>query len=84
MLDGENLKKLLDRICGKQFCRLKGRLYKAFIRSVMCYGAKCWAMKKVDTRQMQTTEMRMVQMMCGKTLLDHMLNSVESVIATVD
>ncbi|XP_076799906.1 uncharacterized protein LOC143445001 [Clavelina lepadiformis] len=42
----------------------------------MCYGAECWAMKKVDIRRMQTTEMRMIRTMCGKTLRDGIANDV--------
>ena len=33
--DSENFKKLLDTLC------CKTRLYKACIRSVMCYDAEC-------------------------------------------
>ena len=42
----------------------------------MCYGAECWAMKKSDIRQMQTTEMRMIRIMCGKSLKDKVTNNV--------
>jgi len=34
----------------------------------------CWAMKKVDTRQMQAAEMRMISMMCGKMRCDGIPN----------
>ena len=56
--------------------RLKGRLYKSCVKSVMCYGVDCWAMKKMDVRRMQTTEMRMIRIMCGKSLKDKVTNSV--------
>jgi len=46
--------------------KLKGRLYKSCIRSVMSYGSECWAIKKVDTRRMQVAKMRMIRMMCGR------------------
>jgi len=36
----------------------------------MSYGSECWAMKKVDTRRMHAAEMRMIRMVCGKTLRD--------------
>ena len=42
----------------------------------MCYGAECQAMKKMDIRRMQTTEMRMIRIMCGKSLKDKVTNSV--------
>ena len=50
--------------------KLKGTLYKSCVRSAMSYGAECWAMKVDDMRKMETTEMRMLRMMCGKTLRD--------------
>jgi len=40
------------------------------VRSVICYGSECWAMKKVDTRRIQAAEMRMIRIMCEKTLRD--------------
>jgi len=36
----------------------------------MSDGCECWVMKKVDTRQMQVAEMRMIRIKCGKTLRD--------------
>jgi len=30
--------------------KLKGRLHKSCVRSVMSYGSECWAMKKVDNQ----------------------------------
>ena len=64
------------------FCRrllsfkLKGLLYKTCVRSAMCYGAECWALKKVEIKRMQAAEMRMINMMCGKTLRDKISNVV--------
>jgi len=56
--------------------KLKGRLYKPCIRDVMSNGSECWAMKKVDTRLMQAAEMRMIKLMCGKTLRDGIPNGL--------
>ena len=50
--------------------KLKGLLYKSCVRSALSYGAECWATKAEDMRKMETTEMRMLRMMCGKTLKD--------------
>lgn len=36
----------------------------------MCYGAECWALRKEKVTKMRMVEMRMVSMMCGKTLRD--------------
>jgi len=40
------------------------------------YESECWAMKKVDTRRMQAAEMRLIRMMCGKTLRDEIPNDL--------
>ena len=67
----KKFRELSGTLCGKILSsKLKGRLYKACVRSVMSYGAECWSMKKADVRRMESTEMRMVRMMCGKTLRD--------------
>ena len=50
--------------------KIKGQLYKACVRSAMCYGAECWALRKEEVTRLRMAEMRMVRMMCGKTLKD--------------
>ena len=52
--------------------RMKGIVYKAcvLVRSAMCYGAEGWTMRSEDENRIETTEMRMLRMMCGKTLED--------------
>lgn len=53
--------------------KLKGVLqytYKSCVRSVMCYGAECWAMKVDDVKKMEITEMLMLRLTCGKTLTE--------------
>ena len=70
-------RELSNVLCGRVLSfKLKGRLYKACVRSVMCYGAECWAMKIADTRRMQSTEMRMIRLMCGKTIKDRLPSAV--------
>jgi len=55
-------------LCGRVLSlKLKDRLHKSCIRSVMSNGSKCWAKKKADTRRMQAAEMRMIY---GKTFCD--------------
>ena len=39
-----------------------------FVRSAMCYVAEAWAMRSEEENRIETTEMRMLRMMCGKTL----------------
>ena len=54
--------------------RMKGIVYKACVKSAMCYGAEGWAMRSKDENRIETTEMRMLRMMCGKTLKDKVRN----------
>ena len=35
---------------------MKGSMYKSWVKGALCYGAKCWALKKDDERKLQTTE----------------------------
>ena len=51
-----------------------GTLYKSYVRNALTYGAKRWALKMEDERRLKTTEMRMLRMICGKTLKDKMNN----------
>ena len=44
------------------------------MRNGLTSGAECWALKMEDERRLKTTEMRMLQMICGKTLKDEMNN----------
>jgi len=47
--------------------RIKGALYKCYVRNVLTYGAECWPLRVEDERKLKTTEMRMLRMLCGKT-----------------
>ena len=42
----------------------------------MCCKTKCKVSKMADIKRMQTTEIRLIQFMCGKTLLYNITNSV--------
>ena len=44
------------------------------MRNALTYGAECWALKMEVERRLKTTEMKMLRMMCGKTLKDKMNN----------
>ena len=62
-------------ICGRSISlKVRGTLYKSYVRNAPTYGAECWALKMEDDRRLKTTEMRMLQMICGKTLKDRMNN----------
>ena len=64
-------KEISGMLCGGDVSmKIKGQLYKACVRSAMCYGAECWALRKEEVTRLRMAEMRMVRMMCGKTLKD--------------
>ena len=44
------------------------------MRNALTYGSECWALKMEDERRLKTTEMRMLRIICGKTLKDKMNN----------
>ena len=44
------------------------------MRNALTYGVECLALKMEDERRLKTTEMRMLRMICGKTLKDKMNN----------
>lgn len=48
--------------------KMKGRIYKACVQSVMVYGSETWAMKVEDMRRLERAERMMVRWMCGVTL----------------
>ena len=47
--------------------RIKGVVYKACVHSVLMYEAETWAMKAGVFQRLQTTERRMLRMICGVT-----------------
>ena len=54
--------------------KLKGKLYRACVQSVMAYGSETWAVKLEDTHRLERNEMMMVRWMCGVTLKDRRSN----------
>ena len=54
--------------------KVRGTLYKSYARNALTYGAECWALKMEDETRLKTTEMRMLRMICGKTLKDKINN----------
>ena len=63
---------------------LKGSMYKSHVKSALRYGAECWALKKENERKLQTTEMRMLCMICGRTLKDGISNEITCEITGVE
>ena len=56
--------------------RMKGVVYKACVRSVLTYRAETWAMKAGVFQRLQTTERRMLRMICRVTLKDMVESTV--------
>lgn len=48
--------------------KLKGKVYKACVRSVMVYASETWPMKLEDQQRLERAEMMMVRWMCGVTV----------------
>jgi hypothetical protein len=50
--------------------KMKGKIYRACVQSVMVYGSETWAVKVSDMQQLERTERMMVRWMCGVSLKD--------------
>ena len=50
--------------------RIKGKIYRACVQSVLAYGTETWAMKKANLHSLERTERMMVRWMCGVSLKD--------------
>ena len=66
---GKKFKEVSNVICGRSISlKVRGTLYKSYVRNALTYGAECWALKMEDERRLKTTEMRMLRMICGENL----------------
>ena len=50
---------------------LNNKIYKTAIRPAMTYCEECWAIRKCEQNQMNTTEMKMLKWIQGKTRKYH-------------
>ena len=50
--------------------RIKGKIYKASVQSVLTYGTETWAMKEANLQSLERRERMMVRWMCGVSLKD--------------
>ena len=56
---------------GKRFSlRLKGRVYRSYIRTVMLYGSETRCLKEKELAILRRSERAMVRAMCGVKLMD--------------
>src|SRR5258706_385014 len=54
--------------------KLKGKIYRTCVQSVLMYGSETWAMKAEDMQILERTKRMMVRLMCGVTLRDRNRN----------
>ena len=54
--------------------KLRRSTYNGCVKSAICCGTECWALKKTNERKLQAAEMRMLRMICGKTLREDISN----------
>ena len=50
--------------------KLKGKIYKACVQSVMVYGSETWPMRVEDQQRLERTERMMIRLMCGVSMRD--------------
>ena len=50
--------------------RIKGKIYKACVQSVLTYGTETWAMKEANLQSLERMERMMMRWMCGVSLKD--------------
>nr|GEU92806.1 polyprotein, putative [Tanacetum cinerariifolium] len=64
-------------LCDKRIpLKLKGKFYRAAIRSAMLYGSECWPITKALAFRVEVAELRMLRWTCGKTMVDMISNEV--------
>ena len=50
--------------------KMKEKIYRACVQSVMVYGSETWALRVEQLQQLERTERMMVRWMCGVSLKD--------------
>ena len=67
----KKFKEISNVICGKSMpLKVRGTLYKSYVRSDLTYCTECWALKVEDETKLKTTEIKMLRVIRGKTLKD--------------
>ena len=54
--------------------RVKGKIYRACVQSVLLYGSETWPIKVDDMQRLERTERLMVRLMCSVGLMDRILS----------
>ena len=64
-------------LLGKRFSlRMKGKVYKSYVRSAMLYGSETWCLRENKVAILRRAEKSMVSAMCGVKSVDKK-NTVE-------
>ncbi|XP_017221151.1 uncharacterized protein LOC108197925 [Daucus carota subsp. sativus] len=59
-------------LCDKNVpLKLKDKYYRVAIGPSLLYSSKCWPLRKVQERRLETAGMRMLRWLCGNTMTDH-------------
>ena len=67
----KKFRELLPLLTGRVFShKVKGKLYRACVRSVMLYASETWPLKEEDIQRISRTDTHMVRWMCGASLKD--------------
>ena len=62
---------LSSLLCGNRFSmKIKGKIYKACVRTVMIYGAETWNVKSKEEEILRRAERAMIRKMCGVKLVE--------------
>ena len=71
----KKFKDIANALCKRVLSlKLRGSMYKSYVRNALFHGAECWGLKKDGERKLQTTEMRILHIIYGETLRDCMSN----------
>ena len=70
-------RELKEVLCGRKWSvKMKGKVYRACVRTAMVYGSETWVMRKEEEGVLLRAERAMVRMMCGVKLRDRKSSAV--------
>jgi hypothetical protein len=56
--------------------KIKGKIYRSCVQSVLVYGSETWSIKREDERRLERTERAMVRKMCGVKLAERISSEI--------
>ena len=56
--------------------KVKGKIYRSCVQSVLVYGSETWPIKREDQRRLERTERAMVRKMCAVKLAETISSKV--------